>query len=390
MKNKGKALSVVAMLLALAMLLGVSGYVLPAGAEVPPNVSLNDKWAGEGSVVFEVVYKLTDSDSFYYDPSLNGICDDSTKIDSANYTVAETENGTLITFSELYLKSLNLVGKTSVYFICMAAVISPLYLDLDVEIPNKPGDVNGDGMINALDAALILQYDAKLIDETQLDKTAADVNGDGQVNALDSSLILQYDAKLIPGFSPDDDFPFEIGDGSDIKLSGGGLEVSVSDGEWLAIRILQLLNEERMAAGEEPVLTAPTAHLIALDRARELETLFAHYRPDGSPFWTIYGEYKYNPTTPYDGYCPSRCGEDVAKTSLWFYSNEEENKIEAYTREGLARRVIEQFKNSPEHWADLMNPAYSGVGIGVHIIKKDDLTQDIAYTAIEMMSRTYG
>jgi len=62
------------------------------------------------------------------------------------------------------------------------------------------GDVNGDGKINAIDASLILQFDAKLIGETALNTALADVSGDGKVNAIDASLILQYDAKLITDF----------------------------------------------------------------------------------------------------------------------------------------------------------------------------------------------
>ncbi len=61
------------------------------------------------------------------------------------------------------------------------------------------GDVNDDGVINAMDAALVLQADVKLINLKSYDAIAANVNGDekGTVNAADASLILQYDVKLI-------------------------------------------------------------------------------------------------------------------------------------------------------------------------------------------------
>src|SRR3989344_4998639 len=58
------------------------------------------------------------------------------------------------------------------------------------------GDVNCDGQTNSIDAALVLQKTAKLIN-TLACKTAADVNGDNQSNAIDASLILQFDARLI-------------------------------------------------------------------------------------------------------------------------------------------------------------------------------------------------
>lgn len=62
------------------------------------------------------------------------------------------------------------------------------------------GDVNGDGYVDSLDAALVLKYDVKLVsfDESQI--SAGDVNGDGGANSLDAALILRYDANLINSF----------------------------------------------------------------------------------------------------------------------------------------------------------------------------------------------
>jgi alpha-tubulin suppressor-like RCC1 family protein len=56
------------------------------------------------------------------------------------------------------------------------------------------GDVNGDGRVNAIDAALVLQYSAGLI---VFPGPSADVNHDGYVNAIDAALILQYVAGLL-------------------------------------------------------------------------------------------------------------------------------------------------------------------------------------------------
>ena len=63
------------------------------------------------------------------------------------------------------------------------------------------GDVNCDGAINAIDAALVLQYGAGLLEDLPC-FAAADVNGDGSVNAIDSALILQYVAGLLGQFPP--------------------------------------------------------------------------------------------------------------------------------------------------------------------------------------------
>ncbi len=58
------------------------------------------------------------------------------------------------------------------------------------------GDVNRDGNISPLDASLILQYNAKLINTLKCIEVA-DVNLDGKISPLDASLVLQFDARLI-------------------------------------------------------------------------------------------------------------------------------------------------------------------------------------------------
>ena len=63
------------------------------------------------------------------------------------------------------------------------------------------GDVNCDGLVNSIDAALVLQLVAGLLDSLPCE-TAADVNGDGAINAIDAALILQFGAGLISSLPP--------------------------------------------------------------------------------------------------------------------------------------------------------------------------------------------
>lgn len=59
------------------------------------------------------------------------------------------------------------------------------------------GDANCDGVVNAIDAALILQLTAGLLSSVPCQENA-DVNDDGAVNAIDAALVLQHVAGLLP------------------------------------------------------------------------------------------------------------------------------------------------------------------------------------------------
>ena len=63
--------------------------------------------------------------------------------------------------------------------------------------PTTPiGDANCDGETNSIDAALVLQYAAGLVDELPCQELA-DVDGDGETTSADATLILQHEAGLL-------------------------------------------------------------------------------------------------------------------------------------------------------------------------------------------------
>lgn len=65
-------------------------------------------------------------------------------------------------------------------------------------IPN--GDVNGDGITNAIDSVLLLQISAGLLlRDTLPEADRGDVNDDGEISSLDATLVLQFEAGLIDG-----------------------------------------------------------------------------------------------------------------------------------------------------------------------------------------------
>lgn len=70
-----------------------------------------------------------------------------------------------------------------------------------ITVQPLPGDVDCNLAANSIDAALILQLAASIVDELPC-QDAADVNQDGSVNAVDATLILQYAAGLLDSLSP--------------------------------------------------------------------------------------------------------------------------------------------------------------------------------------------
>jgi alpha-tubulin suppressor-like RCC1 family protein len=60
----------------------------------------------------------------------------------------------------------------------------------------RAGDVDCDGAVTAIDAALVLQLGAGLLDSLDCE-SAGDVNDDGRVDAIDAALILQHVAGLL-------------------------------------------------------------------------------------------------------------------------------------------------------------------------------------------------
>ncbi|MDP3768306.1 MAG: dockerin type I repeat-containing protein, partial [Dehalococcoidia bacterium] len=64
-------------------------------------------------------------------------------------------------------------------------------------ITEKPcGDVNDDGLVNSVDAQLLLQFKAALIDSLP-NEPSGDVDGNGEIQSIDAALILQLEAGFI-------------------------------------------------------------------------------------------------------------------------------------------------------------------------------------------------
>jgi arabinoxylan arabinofuranohydrolase len=62
------------------------------------------------------------------------------------------------------------------------------------------GDVNGDGVINTIDAGLLQRHllEISFLDEEEL--AAVDLNKDGRVNSIDYGILVRYILEIIDSF----------------------------------------------------------------------------------------------------------------------------------------------------------------------------------------------
>lgn len=190
----------------------------------------------------------------------------------------------------------------------LAAVMSVSIISVPFNVAAASGlrgDANGDGVISVRDAACIAGSISKGI---ELD-ISADYNDDGKVNIRDASAIA---ADLT---SPYKSYVSEV---------------------------LELVNEERAKVGVEPLELNFSLISAADVRAEEACECFSHTRPDGSLFSTVLDDLGVS------YYCS---GENIAAGS------------------SSAKVTVQQWINSPGHYENIINPAFTQLGVGYYYDK---------------------
>lgn len=138
-----------------------------------------------------------------------------------------------------------IVDKSNILILAVLAATSLLWLSEGPisagSLPQPSGDANCDSTVNSIDAAIVLQFDAALIDRVPC-PLEADVSFDGMVNALDASIILQHEAALL-AHCPD----AHDGQGLVTKLVLGSNQTSFFRGQAISMT-LSIIN-----CGDEPV-----------------------------------------------------------------------------------------------------------------------------------------
>ncbi len=76
-----------------------------------------------------------------------------------------------------------------------------IFKEIGSKSSNATGDVNGDNVVDILDASMIQKYTVEKVTLTDEQKEAADVNDDGVCDILDATDIQKFTVEKIPGFN---------------------------------------------------------------------------------------------------------------------------------------------------------------------------------------------
>ena len=167
---------------------------------------------------------------------------------------------------------------------------------------------------------------------------------------------------------------------------------AVKDEIWIANRVLELLNEERKAAGVHTREMLTGLNRIAGLRSEQLVTQFSHmYKDENGRSWIgadfaatkfKYGEYfDWN-----EAGCP-----ELADQNYYTYSGAENCcGGGGCTNEEIAQSIINSFKKSPGHWASLMSEDLYYDGIGVTFGVNPEYPEVECWCSVNSSAENYG
>ncbi len=123
---------------------------------------------------------------------------------------------------------------------------------------------------------------------------------------------------------------------------GGGV---ISDDDSIYITMLSLVNEARRENGLEELWYSARVHEVATLRAYELSSYYSHTRPNGTGFYTAFGEM---------GVSYQSAGENIAYGRNMFETPGE---------------VFQAWMDSKSHRDNILNPDYKCVAFGLSVLK---------------------
>lgn len=131
--------------------------------------------------------------------------------------------------------------------------------------------------------------------------------------------------------------PYKKADNTNNKPSDGDDQTNNTDISQYLQEVLDLVNQERAAAGLAPLTLDEKLNEAAKVRAQEITSNFSHTRPDGTAPFTVLQEY---------GCSYMTAGENIA------------------AGQSTPAKVVESWMNSEGHRANILSPDFSKLGVG--------------------------
>lgn len=137
-----------------------------------------------------------------------------------------------------------------------------------------------------------------------------------------------------------------VGVGAGASCADADLAPSAADVERLEAAVLCLINGERRDAGLTPLVADDQLHSAARPYSAEMvrETFFAHESPSGSTLASRVGDTGY-----------TAAGDFELGENLTFGTG----------ANGTPRGAVQQWIDSPDHRANMLNPRFADAGIGM-------------------------
>ncbi len=227
--------------------------------------------------------------------------------------------------------------------------------------PIVNGDTNNDGILSAVDAKSILLVVAgeKIITNSEV--ALYDVDGNGLVTAVDARMVL----KIVAGLDVDStDKPTADKPSTDEAPKDEPATEKITEEErmmrLLEEEFLKLVNAERKKNGRCELKVNEVLHKAARLRAEECLVKFSHTRPNGESYKSILkGDLSYK-------------WSHIAENIAWFYetSYSTTNWTKVLTDQDMkayAKHFYTQFRNSSQHYENIMYRDFTETGFGVVI-----------------------
>lgn len=239
--------------------------------------------------------------------------------------------------------------------------------------PIIKGDTNDDGKVLASDARNILLVVVGTESIKEGKNEIYDVDGNGQVAATDARMVLRIVAGLEEESTIEDS---ATGESTTQKPEAEEPTTeTISEKErmmrLLETEFLRLINEERTKNGRCKLEVNEILHKAARIRAKECLEEFSHTRPNGESYKTILKgdlEYKW-----------SHISENIAWVYETSYSTTDWTKVLTdQDMKDYAKDFFNRFKNSPQHYENMLYSNFTETGFGVVIVITENGTLKVA------------